>query len=1313
MKIVLFDDILERHVRRSLARALRARGHEVFETDPVWQGHKFPVTREDRSNVFEVVESVAQQKPDALLNFRAASLTPDMLDYLRSKKIFTFVWLPDDPVLYSVCYGSTVEYYDFVLNCGDRCVLDFYAKRHDVFGVNFPFWTDNTEFPRARLQQATTKFDVAFLGNLRGAVRNKRYDILASLPGEVRIYGRVDEDPANIAMGYLDSEADIAATLGQARLGFNIPQIFSDYHGHQYDFDGLARLGSFEFPSRVIQYAAVGLPVVTFGQVQAPATFPEMLASTEIGDIANIVRELLADNDMCSDLSRATYSRFQSSFSADSRAGFIEAILNDPHTFRQVPSKQRACLFADHAYLDDLTKATSLSQTPEEECPSLEQQIETLVGEQLESPRKYRIVCIGRAGLQGQRAGVFAGHVRALKNLGHAVCHLQGADFDRILKVAKGFRASILMVEGRGAGVTAEEVEKLKAAGLLLVTLTPDDPVGFESNRNYARHFDFHFTGSCLAHERYLENGFKRTFLLPSGIDLGWILTRPFDPDQPGPDIVCIEDRASSSQKAVMQAVRDAYRSVGLYGEDWGEGGANPDDALLSEAERQKIRRAGLINVCFPDDNDQADSMPQGVVEAIAAGAICIMGQRNVVENDDRPEPGIGKFKDTTDLIAEIRDLLANPAERDRRRRRAFRKLVDHHLRERQWRDALCRIESCLSPSNDILSDERRPLINETLEPSSEREVRALLTGYYGHANLGDELILESVIQAVTRHRPEVSLVVATTAPKAVTESRGIEAVGLGDLEKLSAIAANVDAAILGGGGLWHDYSFRDAGGVKALYDASSRSIGGYSRPSLMAAGLGAPVHVYGMGVGPLSDPDAKSFLNQIATQMTTISVRDQSSADLLRAIDNWRQPVRVVPDMVYALDLPVCGSVPEIDEVAGDLPVVVVNLRSWPYQDLGRTIERLTGALSATFKLSPFALVGFPMQEAGKSDEVQIRRLFDRLPDEIPRLIVRWNGDASKAINTINRADAVFAMRLHTCLLAHRLEKPVIGFSYDPKVRAHFEELCREDSVMDFATLPGTWKEKLVKLISGQTLISSETKSRIVELERRSREELHRLVRDLPSAMPRRKITMLLEEKSSDVRPPANPHPTGGGSKISTASAEETIDETLTNWAYSDSGKGRQIANWWNYGKLPKKAQQCLREDGRLALSVDAEGALNARVAFAEGDKFYFTTGTETLKVPSSVALRWPLRPRREYQLKVSFEALSGNPEVRYWIIEYDQHSRLQHSTATLKPGHNFLKLSSGPEARSFRVAFRLAGHGECKIHPFRLTSRARRQGA
>ena len=39
---------------------------------------------------------------------------------------------------------------------------------------------------------------------------------------------------------------------------------------------------------------------------------------------------------------------------------------------------------------------------------------------------------------------------------------------------------------------------------------------------------------------------------------------------------------------------------------------------------------------------------------------------------------------------------------------------------------------------------------------------------------------------------------------------------------------------------------------------------------------------------------------------------------------------------------------------------------------------------------------------------------------------------------------DMLLSMRLHACLVAHRLRKPVVGMVYDPKVANHFEQIGR-----------------------------------------------------------------------------------------------------------------------------------------------------------------------------------------------------------------------------------------------------------------------------
>lgn len=346
MKIVLFDDILERHVRRSLARALRDRGHEVYETQPIWRGHRFPTAKEDLAPINLALDQVLALAPDLILNFRAATMTPQMLERIKFSGARSAVWLPDDPVLYQVCYHAIVEHYDIVLNCGPAKVLDFYQERHSCKGVNFPFWTDNTEFPRCYSGADGSEYDVVFLGNLKGGVRRNRYGLVAGVPGSVRIYGRVENDPQGLCHGYLDDQSETASKLGAARLALNIPQFFKDYAGLPYDFPDLAGLGQFEFPSRVIQYAAIGLPIVSYGRVEPPETFPEMLVAKDQEGLREVCSAALADPERLEALATATHRRFKAAFTAERRAQLLEYLIEDGQSVSRMLGADRARLFA-------------------------------------------------------------------------------------------------------------------------------------------------------------------------------------------------------------------------------------------------------------------------------------------------------------------------------------------------------------------------------------------------------------------------------------------------------------------------------------------------------------------------------------------------------------------------------------------------------------------------------------------------------------------------------------------------------------------------------------------------------------------------------------------------------------------------------------------------------------------------------------------------------------------------------------------------------------------------------------------------------
>lgn len=326
MKIALFDRINETHVCTALEDALRALGHQVVATGAVWRGHRFAKDGNDIAAIDAALDAVLAEGCDALFNFRASALDLRQLQRLRGAGVATAVWLPDDPVLYGVTYRAIVDAYDHVLHCGPASVLRFYDQRGHAPGVNFPFWVDPERWLADWTIEGASR-DLVFLGNLHGAAKKGRYDLLAAAAGRIAIYGKCGPDPSDIHRGELHGVDAIRAVLPRYVAGLNIRQQFVDYTGTEYDFDGLASLGGFDLPSRVIQYASIGLPVVSLGADAASIHFPHALQADDIHVAMSLVDRMRSSPAMAAEVSARARADVVNHFSARARARFLVALL--------------------------------------------------------------------------------------------------------------------------------------------------------------------------------------------------------------------------------------------------------------------------------------------------------------------------------------------------------------------------------------------------------------------------------------------------------------------------------------------------------------------------------------------------------------------------------------------------------------------------------------------------------------------------------------------------------------------------------------------------------------------------------------------------------------------------------------------------------------------------------------------------------------------------------------------------------------------------------------------------------------------------
>src|SRR3954467_1309774 len=142
------------------------------------------------------------------------------------------------------------------------------------------------------------------------------------------------------------------------------------------------------------------------------------------------------------------------------------------------------------------------------------------------------------------------------------------------------------------------------------------------------------------------------------------------------------------------------------------------------------------------------------------------------------------------------------------------------------------------------------------------------ITGSYGGLNLGDEAILQSIIEQLRREVEGVEITVFSRNADDTKRRHQVErSVPVRKLSRAEVVPEieRLDLLLFGGGGI--------------LYDADARI---YLREVQVAKEHGVPVMLFAVGAGPLKDPTVQQAVREALEGVAAITVRERAAQQCL-----------------------------------------------------------------------------------------------------------------------------------------------------------------------------------------------------------------------------------------------------------------------------------------------------------------------------------------------------------------------------------------------------------------------------------------------
>jgi len=283
------------------------------------------------------------------------------------------------------------------------------------------------------------------------------------------------------------------------------------------------------------------------------------------------------------------------------------------------------------------------------------------------------------------------------------------------------------------------------------------------------------------------------------------------------------------------------------------------------------------------------------------------------------------------------------------------------------------------------------------------------LFGYYGYDNLGDDLILESIVNTLN---DQFNFKVLTYNYEKTHKVDNVVPVSRSKFSKIIREIITSDIVASGGGSL-----LQDATSSKSLYFYLGLIVLGkiFRKETIFLFN----------GIGPIKGHFNQKLVKWVLSKVDRIILRDHQSKELLTKLGITRN-VEVVGDAVFLNDYEVKKTYQEKQ----DSKLAIISLRPWKTFDQIKIKE--TEKLIVSLQAKDYTVELLPLM---MPDDYEI---LSQIAKEKDVKIIDFHDKQLKLFSKVESAHVLIGERLHSLIISSICETPFIGIEYDPKIEGY-----------------------------------------------------------------------------------------------------------------------------------------------------------------------------------------------------------------------------------------------------------------------------------